>query len=201
MKRAETMNKERRLLRFGSLDRHIACILVLALLVAALPKPASAAFQDKSGSLPGFASTGAIIGAGVAAAVVIGLVIYFKIHHKEVLKLQVDHVAAKFDDLPAGQSADRTIPIINRMSEPIKITSVTVDYSSGSFQLAKSASFPRDLAAMEGFAIPVTVSANHSGGTAHIRIVATSDSFKKEGVENLKVAYGHKKSKFAKLIP
>ncbi len=201
MKHSETLNKARSPFLVGRHTRPISSVLVVAMLAAALPSPASAAFQDKSGSLPGFASKGALIGAGIGAGVLVGLLIYYKLHHKQVVKLTVDHAATKFDDVQQGQPVNKTVSITNSMSTRVDIKSITVEDPSGDFALTNAPSFPYPLAPGTSFAIPLTVSAKRSGGSAHIRVIASNPDLGKDGVENFQVSYGHQKSKLKKLIP
>src|ERR1700691_5508268 len=124
---------------FGWLARPICSVLVIALLAIAMPQRASADYQQKQ--LPGFASKGEVIGALAGLGVVIGVLVYYKIHHKHPVKLHVDHDAATSVDLPPGQPANKTDPIRNSMSEPVNIVSVSIEDTSRAFALGSLPSF------------------------------------------------------------
>jgi hypothetical protein len=151
--------------------------------------------------LPGFASKGAVIGAGVGAGVLIGLLIYYKVHHKSDLKLEIAHGAGNFTDPAPGQAANRTVPISNKMSVPVTITSIAVDDTAGCFKFPTPPAVPLPLAAGEPLNLPVTISSDGHSCSARIRIVATSPKFKKDGVAILKLSYGRQKTGIKRIIP
>ena len=157
-----------------------------------MPPRASAKYQQQS--LPGTVPTGAVIAAGATAAALIGLLIYYKIHHKQTVKLHVDHDAATFVDLPTGQPANKTVPIRNSMSEPVNIVAVSIEDTSRAFTLGSLPSFPHALAPGESLDVPLTVSPINGGGSARIRVVASSARSKNQ-TETFKVSYGHPKTK------
>lgn len=132
MRNTERTNKPRRPF-FGWFARPLSSVLVMALLVTAMPPRASAKYNPQP--LPGLASKGEVIGALAGLGVVIGVLVYYKLHHRQTVKLHVDHDAATFVDLPAGQPANKTVPIRNSMSKPVNIVSVGIEDSSRAFAL------------------------------------------------------------------
>jgi hypothetical protein len=204
MNYAESTNKNRRPSFLGRLLRPVSTILIVAILVTALPKRASAKYQDLSGSLPGIVPTGAVVGAAVGAAALIGLLLYYKLHHKSDVKLQVDPDLTKFADVMPGQSAEKVVPVRNNSSHDVKIDSVSIDDTTGVFRLSNLPSLPKTLAPQDSLNIPLTVSANNGGGSAQIRIVASNPSAKspKDEIRTFKVSYGQaKKKKVLGIIP
>jgi hypothetical protein len=179
----------------------IASALVLALLLTALPPPASAKWQDLSGTLPGGVSKGVVIGVGAAAAGLVGLLIYYKVHHKGITKVKLDAPAVRFDGAVSGQPTKQSVPVTNLMSEPVTVKAVSVEDTSGALAIDAARQVPFTLAPGEKFEIPVTLTANNAGGKAHLRIVATTEKLNKDGVKVIEVSYGHHKSKLKKLIP
>jgi hypothetical protein len=157
-----------------------------------MPPRASAKYQQQS--LPGTVPTAAVVGAGAAAAALIGLLIYYKLHHRQTVKLHVDHDAASFADLPPGQPANKTIPIRNSMSEKISIDSVSLDDTSRAFALGNLPSFPHALAPGESLDVPLTISPIDGSGSTRLRVVASSARAKNH-TETFKVSYGHPKAK------
>lgn len=179
----------------------IASALVLALLLTALPPPASAKYQDLSGTLPGGVSTGAIVGVSAAAAGLVALLIYYKFHHKGVTNVKLDAPAVRFDGAVPGQPAKQSVPVTNLTSEPVTVKAVTVEDKAGALAIDGAKQVPFTLAPGEKFEIPVTLTANNPGGKARLRIVATTEKLNKDAVKVIEVSYGHHKSKFAKIIP
>ena len=178
----------------------VASLLVVALIAAALPTPAHATWTDKSGSLPGTVSKGAVIGVGVGAAVLVGVFIYYKIHHKGATQVKLDAPPVKFDGTP-GQPAKQNVAVTNLMSEPVTVKAVTVDGNSGAFTIGDAKQVPFTLAPGEKFEIPLTLAATNDGGKGRVRIVATTDRLQKDGIKFINVSYGHQKSLLRKVIP
>jgi len=205
MNYVESTNKTRRPSFLGRLLRPVSTILFVALLVTAMPRRASAQWQDKSGSLPGIVPTGAVVGAAVGVAALGGLLIYYKLHHKSDVKLQVDADFTKFTDVGLGQTAEKTVTIRNGSSgHDVKIVSISIDDTSGVFKLSNLPSLDKTLAPGDGLGIPLTISANNEGGSTHIRIVASNPSAKspKDEIRIFKVSYGQaKKKKVLGIIP
>ena len=179
----------------------IASALVLALLLTALPPPASAKYQDLSGTLPGSGNKGLIIGAGAAVGVTLVVLIYYKFHHKGLTKMNLDAPAVRFDGAVPGQATKQSVPVTNLMSEPVTVKAVTVEDASGALAIDAARQVPFTLAPGEKFEIPVTVTAKNAGGKAQLKIVATTEKLNKDGVKVIEVSYGHHKSKLKKLIP
>jgi hypothetical protein len=191
MTNSEKTNKARRPF-FRWLARPVSSVLVVILLATAMPPRASAKWQQQS--LPGTVSTGEVVGALAGLGVVIGVLVYYKIHHKQTVKLHVDHDAAAFADLPPGQPANKTVPIRNSMSEPVNIVSVSIEDTSRAFALGSLPSFPHALAPGESLDVPLTVSPIDGSGSARLRVVASSARAKSQ-TEIFKVSYGHPKTK------
>ena len=200
--RSEQENNTSRVPLFrGWLKSPIAQILVLALIIASLPAPVEAAYRDNSGNLPGMVSNGTIIGIVVAGGAAIGLLLFFGLRSKGKTKVKLETPPVKFDNVAPGQPTKQSVPVTNIMNEAVTVKAVTVDDKSGAFAIGDARQVPFTLAPGEKFEIPVTLSANNSGGKARLRIVATTAKLKKDAVKFIDVSYGHKKSKLGKLIP
>jgi hypothetical protein len=185
----------------GWLRIPIAQILVLALFISLLPAPAHAAWQNLSGDLPNgmTGTTKALLGVSGALIATTLILLIVKKHHQTALKLDAPPV--KIDDAAPGQAAKQSVPVTNLMNGPVTVKAVTVDDKSGALTIGDVRQTPFTLAPGEKFEIPVTLAVSHSGGKARIRIVATAERLKKEGVKFVEVSFGHHKSKLAKLIP
>jgi hypothetical protein len=200
MRNSEKTNETRQPILAGRLARAVSTVLVVALLVAALPSPALATWQDLSGTLPGTMSKGELIGVCVGGGAVIGLAIYFLVHHKRHVHPHVDAVVTAFNDLAPGQASARTVPVINNMKEKVSVVSIDMEDSSGPFKLSAPPSLPRPLAPGETLDIPVTITPNGSGGSTKLRIVVASTANpSKDEVEIIRLSYGHRRSLLPKL--
>jgi hypothetical protein len=163
-----------------------------------LSSPAKAKWVDESGNLPGTVPTGAVIGAGVAAAAVIGLLLYYKFGRKGTTTLKLNAASTRFADVPAGQPTKETVPVTNNMNEPVTVKAITVDDKSGAIEVS-GRQVPFTIAPQEKFDVQLTISGAKDSGKTHLRIVASAPNFKKDAVKVVKVSYGHQKSKLGKL--
>ena len=87
----------------------LASALVLSVLTMSMPSHARATWQQKQ--LPGFASPGAITGMGIAGGAIVALVVYYKIHHKERMRIRLDAQPVRFDTIESGQATHGSVPI------------------------------------------------------------------------------------------
>jgi hypothetical protein len=195
-------NKNRPSLLRGWLKGPIAQVLVLALIVASLPAPVKAQFQDKSGSLPGIISGKTVAIVGVAVGVGAGLLIFYLVKKKKgAPHVKLDTPPAKFTDVVAGQQAKEIVRVTNHMNDPVTVKAISVDDKTGALAIGDAKQVPFTLAPGEPFEIPVTVSSRDGEGKGRLRIVATTDKLKKDDVQFIDVSYGQQKSKLKKLIP
>ena len=183
----------------GFLRSCIAQLVVLALFVSLLPVPAHAAFQDKSGSLPGTVSGTTVAVVVILAGAGIGFAIYAMKKRKGVVKLDTPH--ASFTDIAPGQPAKRSVAVTNIMNDPVTVKALTVEDKSGALAIGDARQVPFTLAPGEKFEIPVTLAPKTDSGKARLRMVVTSDKTKKEEVRFVEVSYGHKSSMLGKIIP
>jgi hypothetical protein len=177
----------------------LASAVVLSVLTMSMPSHARATWQQKS--LPGFVSPGAITGMSIAAGAIVALVVYYKIHHKEKIHLRLDAQPVRFDAIESGQATRGSLPIINKMGEPVTVKSLEMLDSSNAFTVSESRHVPFTIAPGEIVEIPVELSANHNSGRARLRLVASAPSLRKDGVEFVRLSYGGESaSRLAKLV-
>jgi uncharacterized membrane protein len=173
----------------GWLKSPVTHILVLALLVASLPMPARATWQQKS--LPGNGLTPLEIGA--IAAVGASLAIYLIARKMGRPSAKLDVKPVHFTNFVPGQPMKLTVAVKNSVSVPITVNELTVDDHSGALTLGEARQTPFTLAPSETYEIPVTLSTNNNAGSGRIRIVERSQKAKKDRVMFVKVSYGKKK--------
>jgi hypothetical protein len=197
----KTPKKQQQFPLLGRVKGTVASALVLALVAVTSPSPARAAWQDKSGSLPGTVPTGAVIGAGVGAAAIVGLLIYYKMHNKGKTRVKLDAPPVKFDGAPSpGQSTERLVPLTNMMSEPVTVKSLVVEGSSNAFAVSDARQVPFTMAPQEKVEIPLKLSASNASGKARLRIVASAPNLKKDSTKFVSISYGSQTSKLGKLL-
>jgi hypothetical protein len=193
------------------MSRPVSTILLATLLATGSPRRASAKYTDMSGNLPGIVSTGTVVGAGAGAAAAIGLLIYYEVHHKGIVKLDPAAGSTRFTGLAPATPVSETVVITNPTGKNVSIESITLD-ASPAFSLGPLPSFPVRLAPGDTpLHIPVTVTANGPSGSTHIRVTAREvnpDTHKeKKAVEkSFTVSYtqkkeGEKKKKLPGVIP
>jgi hypothetical protein len=102
--------------------RTIAQALILALIIAFLPRHAEAKFQDLSGTLPGVISGKEVAAIAIAGGAVIGVAIFLLIkRHKKPPKTNLDSAPppAKFHDPVPAPLTKGPAPFANPLSDPI----------------------------------------------------------------------------------
>jgi hypothetical protein len=174
--------------------------MALALTASVVPTPAHAKWQDMSGSLPGFASTGAVVGGGVAAAALVGVVIYYKMHHTDHTRVKIDPPRVMLDGIATGQAIEKTVPVTNKMSVSITVKDLGLEDPSNAITLAGGRQVPFTIAPNETVEIPVKVNAANREGNARLRVVASAPTLKKDATEYVKISYGHEPSKLGKML-
>jgi hypothetical protein len=189
----------KQLLLLGRIKSIIASALVLALIATSSPSPARAAWHSQADNLPGFASKGAIIGVGVAAGATIGLLIYYKVHHKGATRVKLDAPPVRFDGATPGQPTERAVPVVNMMNDSITVKSLAVEDPSNAFTVSDARQVPFTIAPGEKVEIPVMLSATNAGGKARLRIVASAPGLKQDTTQFVSISYGRQTSKLRKL--
>jgi hypothetical protein len=175
----------------------IASAIVLALIVASLPSPAAAKYQQQQ--LPGTVPTGAVIGAAAAGVAVIGILVYLKTRHKGSTHVKLDAPPVRFDGVAPGQPAERGVVVTNMMNEAITVKSLAVEDPSHALTVSDTRRVPFTIAPGEKVEIPVRLSATNGGAKAHLRIIASAPGVQKDDTKLVSISYGET-SKLGKLI-